>query len=243
HNFPIEPTPDTLSFFVIYMSYHIKPKSVDSYLSGICNQLEHYFPDVRAIRKSLLVKRTLKGCMRLRGTTVKRKLPLTRPQLQLVLDKFNTSTFHDDSLFVAMILTGFYGLLRLAEISMPDSKELRDWRKLTRRASVEIHDDSYSFWLLAHKADTSFEGNRIIIKCRDTVDPHAPFATYIASRDKLFPIHPLLWVRENGDCPTRGWFIRKLRTVFPDKRIAGQSMRAGGATGLAEDGTAPHIIQ
>ncbi len=31
--------------------------------------------------------------------------------------------------------------------------------------------------------------------------------------------------------------------VFPDKRIAGQSMRAGGATGLAEDGTALHIIQ
>ncbi|PBK80682.1 hypothetical protein ARMGADRAFT_1048921 [Armillaria gallica] len=191
-----------LSFFVIYMSYHIKPKSVDSYLSGICNQLEHYFPDVRAIRKSLL---------------------------------FNTSTFHDDLLFVAMILTGFYGLLRLAEISLPDSEEVRDWRKLTRRASVEIHDDSYSFWLLAHKADTSFEGNRIIIKCRDTVDPHAPFATYIASWDKLFPIHPLLWVRENGDCPTRGWFIRKLRTVFPDKCIAGQSMRAGGISARHTD--------
>ncbi len=41
----------------------------------------------------------------------------------------------------------------------------------------------------------------------------------------------------------QGWFIRKLRTIFPDKRIAGQSMRAGGATALAEDGTVPHIIQ
>ncbi|PBK82948.1 hypothetical protein ARMGADRAFT_871346, partial [Armillaria gallica] len=39
------------------------------------------------------------------------------------------------------------------------------------------------------------------------------------------------------------WFIRKLRTVFLDKCIAGQSMQAGGATGLAEDGTALHIIQ
>ncbi len=56
HHFPIQPTEDTLSFFVIYMSYHIKPKSVDSYLSGICNQLQHYFPDVHAVRKSLLVK-------------------------------------------------------------------------------------------------------------------------------------------------------------------------------------------
>ncbi|SJL10798.1 uncharacterized protein ARMOST_14192 [Armillaria ostoyae] len=243
HNFPIQPTEDTLSFFVVYMSYHIKPKSVDTYLSGICNQLEHYFPDVRAVRKSLLVKRTLKGCMRLRGTAVKRKLPLSRPQLQEVLDKINPPTSHDDLLFISMILTGFYGLLRLAEISMPDSKELRDWKKFTRRRSVHVEEDHYSFWLPAHKADTAFEGNKIIIKHRDAVDPRAPFIKYLASRDKLFPIHPLLWVRSNGDCPTRGWFIRKLRTVFPDKRIAGQSMRAGGATALAEDGTAPHIIQ
>ncbi len=50
------PTEDTLSFFIIYMSYHIKLKSIDSYLSGICNQLEHYFPDVCAVHKSLLVK-------------------------------------------------------------------------------------------------------------------------------------------------------------------------------------------
>ncbi len=56
HHFPIQPTEDTLSFFIIYMSYHIKPKSIDSYLSEICNQLEHYFPDVRAVHKSLLVK-------------------------------------------------------------------------------------------------------------------------------------------------------------------------------------------
>lgn len=138
--------------------------------------------------------------MWLHSTTVKHKLPLTYPQLQLVLDKFTFPTSHND-LLVAMILTRFYGLLCLAEISIPNSKELQDWRKLTRQVSVKIHDDSYSFQLLAHKADTSFKGNRIIIKCQDTVDPHALFATYIMSRDKLFPIHLLLWVQENGDCP------------------------------------------
>lgn len=36
HDFPVEPTPDTLSFFTVYMSFHIKPNSVDTYLSGIC---------------------------------------------------------------------------------------------------------------------------------------------------------------------------------------------------------------
>jgi hypothetical protein len=37
--------------------------------------------------------------------------------------------------------------------------------------------------------------------------------------------------------------MKKLRRLFPDTNIAGQSMRAGGATALAEDGAPPHIIQ
>jgi hypothetical protein len=43
------------------MCHHIALKSVDSYLSSICNQLESAFPDVRKVRTSPLVKNTLKG--------------------------------------------------------------------------------------------------------------------------------------------------------------------------------------
>jgi hypothetical protein len=73
HDFPVKPTPDILSFFTVYMSHHIKPDSVDSYLSGISQQLEPYFPNVRQIRKSMLCKWTLTGCKRLRGVPTKRK--------------------------------------------------------------------------------------------------------------------------------------------------------------------------
>ena len=67
HKFPVEPTPDTLSFFTVFMCYHIRPKSVDTYLSGICQQLEPYFPSIREVHKSMLCKRTLDGCKRLKG--------------------------------------------------------------------------------------------------------------------------------------------------------------------------------
>ncbi len=77
HDFPVKPMEDTLSYYVVYMSSHIKPDSVGTYLSGICNHLENFFPDVRAIRNSILVSRTLKGCKRLKGSEVKRKLPLS----------------------------------------------------------------------------------------------------------------------------------------------------------------------
>ena len=66
HDLPVEPTPDTLSFFVVFMSHHIEPRSVRSYLSGICQQLEPYFPNIRSSRHSPLVERTMKGCLRLK---------------------------------------------------------------------------------------------------------------------------------------------------------------------------------
>jgi hypothetical protein len=70
HSLPVEPTPDTLSFFAVYMAHHIKPKSVLSYLSGICNQLEPFFPDVRSHRRHWLVTKTLAGCRKMLPSTM-----------------------------------------------------------------------------------------------------------------------------------------------------------------------------
>jgi hypothetical protein len=63
--------PDTLSFYAVYISSHINPKSADSYLSGICQQLEPFFPDVYKNRQSLLVSHTVKGCKCRLGVPVK----------------------------------------------------------------------------------------------------------------------------------------------------------------------------
>jgi hypothetical protein len=73
HQFAIDLTPDTLSFFTVYMCHHIKPKLVDSYLSGICDQLEPFFPDIRAIRCHRLVTHTLQGCKKMLGSPTSRK--------------------------------------------------------------------------------------------------------------------------------------------------------------------------
>ncbi|PBK82664.1 hypothetical protein ARMGADRAFT_1090116 [Armillaria gallica] len=62
-----------------------------------------------------------------------------------------------------MLITGFNGLLHLAELSMPDKKKACNWRKVTCRTTVEWIPEGYTFFLPAHKADTMFEGNKIII--------------------------------------------------------------------------------
>ena len=243
HNFPVEPTPDTLSFFIVFMCHHIKPDSVDTYLSGICHQLEPYFPSVRSIRNSMICKRTLAGCKRLRGTPTKRKRALTKDDLHRVVSHYSDSMSHDDLLFVSLLLTGFFALMRLGELTIPDDKTLIDHRKITSRTSVSVSNDDYRFFLPSHKADRTFEGNTIIIQHHEiTIDPLFHFKRYLSSRDRLFPFSSDLWLRADGSRPSRSFFTRRMKLFFQSD-VAGQSMRAGGATSLAENGIPPNIIQ
>ena len=143
-----------------------------------------------------------------------------------------------------MLITGFFALMRLGELTFPDETRLCNWRKLTKHSSVQVSADQYEFLLPAHKADPFFEGNHIIIKKvpYSAIDPLSIFRDYLNSRDERFPLFSPLWVLHDSSVPTRKFFITRLRHFF-DHDIAGQSMRAGGATSLAEHGVTPNIIQ
>ena len=243
HELPVDPTPDTLSLYAAYETYYLTPKSVDNYLSGISQQLEAQFPDIRMARSSPLVRRTLRGSFKMDSDLTRRKRALTVDDLQLIMNHYQTSQHHDDLLFVAMLLTGFFGLMRLGELTFPDSEALVNWRKVTRRASVNLSQDRYEFTLPYHKADHLFEGNKVIIKSfHPSIDPVPIFQRYLTSRDNRMALASPLWLTASGNVPTRSFFIKRLR-IFFDTDVAGQSMRAGGATLLAECGTAPQIIQ
>jgi len=243
HNLAIDPTPETLSYYITFQSSHINPKSVASYLAGICNNLEPFFPDIRCNRASALVKRTLKGALRRHGQPTKRKAPLTTAILQSIFAALNRSREHDDMLFLCMLNTGFPGLLRLGEMTVSDNPKLRDFRKIIRRNSLTWVGEDYQFLLPAHKADTTFEGNRVhIAQIIGAPNPRPIMQRYLCSRDRLFPLHPQLWLRDDGTSPTRSWFLHRLRQ-YCSPEIAGQSIRAGGATALAEGGAPAELIR
>ena len=179
----------------------------------------------------------------MRGTPTNRKQALTLDNLGRVIDRYTSSTDHNELLFLAMILTGFFALMRLGELTFPDDKSIRDWRKITKRSSVKVDHDRYGFHLPHHKADRYFEGNWVIVMAEQfRHNPLIHFKNYLRSCDTLFPVSSPLWLTVDGHVPTRSFFITRLRTFF-DKSIAGQSMRAGGATSLAENGVPPSIIQ
>jgi hypothetical protein len=243
HSLPVDPTPDTLSFYIVFLSSHIEPRSVNSYVSGICRQLEPFFPEVRQNRKTILVSRTMAGCLRRFGTPIKRKSPFSHADLLLVRDRYASVPSHDDLLFITLLFTGFHALLRLGELVFPDKKELRNYRKISLRHTVAILPTQYSYFLPSHKGDKFFEGNTILVQKLTThTDPYVHFLNYIESRDRLFPLHPELWLTSRGHVPTRYWFISRLRKLFP-KNFAGQSLRSGGATSLAEAGADLDTIQ
>ena len=221
HNFPVEPTADTISFFTVFMCHHIKPDSVDTYLSGICQQLKPYFPAVRDIHKSILCKRTLTGCKHLRGVPTKWKWALTLHDLHLVINHYSNSTSHDNLLFVSQLITGFFALMRLGELTVSDYESLFDHRKITSRTSVSVSDDNYCFFLPSHKADKFFEGNIVIIQQHfASIDPLTFFKKYLKSRDRLFPFSPDLWLHVDGSRPSQSFFIHRMRLFFSDN-VAG----------------------
>ena len=54
HGFDIKPTQCTLTLYITFQSTYINPKFVDSYLSGIANQLKTHFPMSAMLAKAHL---------------------------------------------------------------------------------------------------------------------------------------------------------------------------------------------
>ena len=86
-------------------------------------------------------------------SAVSRKRPVTGSELATIARAYSGSTSFNDSLFLAILMTGFHGLLRLGELTWPDNKKLRDYRKVIMRNSVHVNPHSFQFTLPGHKAD------------------------------------------------------------------------------------------
>lgn len=242
HCLPVDPMPDTLSYYVTYMSHHIQPCSVEAYLSGIINNLEPHFPHVCQSRHSLLVKWTLQGTLHPLGRSILCKEPILWDDLQWVLLDLSHPLTHDDLSWIAQLHCGFYGLLHLGELVVPDEITSWDFTKISLRTSVSISLNDFSFLIQRDKTDSWYEGNRVVIQHSFVgSDPFPLFMRYLVLRDSRFPLHPYLWLQWNGKPPTQSWFVRKMQAFFL-KNVCGHSMRTGGATSLAAAGVSPDCI-
>jgi len=242
HNFPLEPSADTLSFYISYMSTHVKVETIEGYLSGLASVLEPFFPDVRQHRKLPLVKQTLKGCHKRYTTPTQRKRPLTKSDLAQVKSQLNLVDY-DNFLFFTLLTVGFHNLHRLGELVWPDDHRLQSVRKVIQRSTLVDDGDFMTYELPYHKADNLYQGSLCMLTTSGTeICPVATLRDYLLFRDLFYPNQQHLFVREDGSIPKRSWFISKLRLFF-DSEVSGHSLRAGGATALALEGAPDAIIQ
>lgn len=244
HHRLIDPTPDTLSYYVVWLSHHIEPRSVDTYLSGIANKLEFMFPEVRAARRSPLVTRTLQGCKRRLSKPIRQKVPIGEHDITRIIEAVGFLPDYDNTLFIAMLITGFKSLQRLGELAWPDSVKLQSYRKVSLRHTLTRTADTISYVLPYQKNDSLGTGHKILL-CRSHephVDPVEHVERYLTARDRKHLHHPALWVTSAGTVPTRGWFLNKLHD-FGSQEFSGHSLRAGGATALATAGMSGDLIR
>ncbi|KAF8547073.1 hypothetical protein OG21DRAFT_1517649, partial [Imleria badia] len=190
HNRPVTPTVDTLSFFIVYMSTHIRPDSVVVYLAGICNCLESEFPNVRQHHAHPLVKHTLAGCFRRGRQQPSRKPPLTLTILHDVLSSSAQTALHDDLLFATLVATGFYALMRLGELIWPDTIALQSFHKVILRFSLRIDHNSYFFTLPTHKSLKVGHGSDVLVRSFAAgADPLPVLHEYPRTRPYPFVVH------------------------------------------------------
>lgn len=179
----------------------------------------------------------------MKNVPIRRKQPITFQQLNNIATLLHDSNLLDDILFLSMLTTGFFALLRLGELTDPNDTRLRNRRKTTRRDSVISSSTSIRFILPCSKTDKFFHGNEVILHRNYAPnDPVVFFKRYLSLRDTSFPENSWLWLTSMGVPPTRRWFLSRFHLYF-DARYGGHSLRAGGATLLASKGVSFDLIQ
>jgi len=153
-----------------------------------------------------------------------------------ILRKLNMDS-EDHQCFWAMLTIGFYGLLRLGEIT-----QHIDTRRNLQKSHITQHNDGFFLTLPASKTDQNFAGTSIFIgRSGDITCPVAALSWMLAKRSKS---DEFLFSTTNG-IATRSWFLTMLNKVTKGlDKLSGHSLRRGGATWAATNGyTHDQIMQ
>jgi hypothetical protein len=159
----IDPTANTLSYYVVWLSHYIEPCSVDTYLSGIAHKLKFMFPDVRATRRSPLVTQTLQGCKHQFSKPIHQKLPIREHNIVCIIQSIGILPDYDNVLFIAMLMTEFKTLQCLGELAWPDSVKLQSYRKVAMHHTLLQMPTTISYTLPYQKNNSLGSRYKILL--------------------------------------------------------------------------------
>jgi hypothetical protein len=101
----------------------------------------------------LLVQAIITGSKKIRVDPVKRKLPLRPCHLQTFLKVANCTNDFDDFLFATILSCSFYACHQTGEQVQKNDMSLQEWRKIIKRASLQLLPGHAGHHLPYHKSD------------------------------------------------------------------------------------------
>jgi len=151
---------------------------------------------------------------------------------------------YDDCMFLAIILTGFYGLMHIGELTQSHVRAKWSFLKTTLCHSPKFSAHSFSFHLPFHKGDQLFDGNMIMIEAHhgSLICAHSQMTIYTALHDVCFGVYLELWLTSDANIPMYSWCISHLWKSL-DNEVEGHSLCSRGATALALAGVNNDSIQ
>ena len=90
-----------------------------------------------------------------------------------------------------------------------NQKELQDWRKVIKRASLHFSHGRAGYRLPYHKANHFYRGTDVLFTCQDVADPVTLLQEYAGQCDAHHGGKTALFLRKNGTITTRSWFDSK----------------------------------
>ena len=238
-----------MCLWAAYLGKTVLPETVKKYLSAVaCMYVEEGLltPTFRSdqLRRVLLGLERLQ--LQLRGPHVRRpRTPLTARRLRLVLALCSTGSF-EDLTFRAMCVTGYFGFLRLGEMSVTQDTAVY---QVLREKHFWLEGQWVRLIVPYSKVDRFARGHPLTIG--RTMDPVLDVATVMEAMQS----HPAYGVRAphqplfrdaNGSAITRQWFTTRLAVLCKRAgliNVTGHSLRRGAATDAAAQGVHSTWIQ
>ena len=173
-----------------------------------------------------------------------RREPITPAHLRTMLDFLNTARFsqHDRCMWKCVIITAFFGMLRVSEYTTPSNTAFESGVHLAS-TNITLSPQMATIRIKALKTDPFRSG--MIVRLYAIQDPLCPvnaLREYLNLRSRL-PAGPF-FVLSNGDHLTRPHVAAFLTISFPAAvNINTHSFRIGGASTAASSGVPDSIIQ
>jgi hypothetical protein len=225
----------SLEFFIAWMASRFAWATITGYVTAVRHfALAKGQSDFDSVRQTWTVRSLLCGARKMAQTRTggpMRALPIDATFLVAARTRISSAVY-EEALVWAVFTVGIAGLFRLGELTQADPG------KQIARNSLLFTNGVCTIFLPYSKTDRFYRGDTVVLQAwrgrLALAHPGPALVAYLRLRDAQFHDGPL-FVRPDGSPPTRDWVVAALRRVV-GSFVGGHSLRATGATWLAQSG-------